>query len=90
MKTVNLEDYVIAQHGDVKMLDGFRLVDQDEAGIYNGIDGYSDEGIALFQAWTAENGITYYGRPREDFFEFEAYEIAEAAGNTYVIMEDMS
>lgn len=90
MSNVNLENYVIGGTGAVKVLDGWRLLELDEAGIYNGVDAYSDEGIVLFKAWTEANGITFYGAPKEDFFDFEAYGLAEKAGNTYLIMENLS
>jgi hypothetical protein len=43
-----------------------------------------------YQAWLSENKVYHYGRPKEDFFRYEAYELAEAAGCTSLIMEDLS
>jgi len=88
--TVSLEDFVIDGTGAVKVLDGYRLVYLDEAGIYGDADPYDAASIALFKAWLVENGVSYYGAPKEDFFSFEGIELAEKEGNTYVIMENLS
>lgn len=61
-----------------------------EEKVYNGVDEYSNEGIALFREFCDDRGIFYYARPREDFSKREAYELAEQAGSSYLIMEDMS
>lgn len=88
--SVNLEQYVVNQHGSVKLLDGYRLVYLDEAGIYGGVDPYSDEGVELYREWLIENGVSSYSRPRESFFMFEAWAQAEEEGNTYLVAEDLS
>lgn len=43
-----------------------------------------------FKKYCADNKIFYYARPREDFFMYEAYELAEKAGCVYLLAEDMS
>ena len=43
-----------------------------------------------YQEWLKANNVYHYSRPREDFFRFEAYELAEAAGCDKLIMEDLS
>jgi len=88
--SIRLEDYVVDQHGDIKLLDGYRLVYLDEAGIYGDVDPYSDEGIELFRAWLVEAGVSSYSRTREDFFMFEAWAQAEEEGNNYLVVEDLS
>lgn len=90
MAVVNLEDYVIDQVGNVKVLDGWRLLELDEAAIYGPNDPFGDEGIATFRTWCDFKGVTYYARPRGTFLKAEAYDIAESDGNTYLIMEDLS
>jgi len=50
-----------------------------------------DQIVADFQAWMKDNpDVYYYARPKEDFFESEAYRLAEKAGKTKLILEDMS
>jgi hypothetical protein len=89
MKT--LEDFVISQHGTIKVLDGWALLYQNELGIYaDGVDQYSDEGMAAFKLWCAEHNVAFYGAPKEDFFKFEAYELAENKGASYLLMENLS
>ena len=85
-----LEDYVIDGTGAIKVLDGWRLLELDEANIYGGADPYSDEGIAKFKAWSDANYVYCYSRTKENFFEFEAYELAEKADASYLIMENLS
>lgn len=43
-----------------------------------------------FEAWLTANDAYYYARPRESFILREAYDLARAAGNTRVLLEDMS
>ena len=90
MTTFNLEDYVIDQVGTVKVLDNWRMFENESDSIYKGMNPWNEEGAEAFKRFTAERGITFYARPREGFFKFEAYELAEAEGNTYLIMEDLS
>lgn len=87
---ISLESQVVNQHGNVKVLNAWNILDEDVMGIYQGHSSYSDEGIALFKEWCKAHGVFYYGRPREDFFEFEAYQLAEAADCSYIILDDMS
>ena len=88
MSALNLENFDVNQHGTVKVLNFFMTPLEKE--VYNGVDEYSDIGIALFRKFCDDRGIFYYARTREDFSEFEAYNLAEQAGNEYLIMEDMS
>ena len=89
--SVNLESLVIDQHGDIKLLDGFNFFYGDTAKkVYGDLDQYSDEGIAAFTKFCEEHGITYYGRPGEDFFMYEAWMKAEEEGNTYLLADNMS
>ncbi len=43
-----------------------------------------------FKNYLQENKIYYYARPRETFFKFEAFELADAAGCSKLLLEDMS
>lgn len=90
MSRINLEDYVIDGSGAVKVLDGWRLLELDEAGIYNGADAYSTEGIKLFRAWCQENSVAFYAAPKEEFFAAHGFDYAEKTGKTYLIMENLS
>ncbi len=87
---INLEALVVNMHGDIKILNGYNLLYDGAEALYGDVNPYSDAGMEIFRAFTAEKGITYYGAPKEDFFEFEAYEKAEAEGNTYLLMDNMS
>ena len=87
---INIEDFVINQHGDVKVVDDYTLTYECPSILLGDVSPYSDEGMAIFRAFCAEKGITYYAAPNEDFFEFEAFEKAQADGNTYLIMDNLS
>ena len=50
------------------------------------LDKRSDE----FVAWCKANRVYYYARPREAFFRWEAFELAEKDGCEKLLMEDMS
>lgn len=43
-----------------------------------------------YQEWLKANNVYHYGRPHEQFYNFEAFELADAAGCTKLIMEDLS
>lgn len=45
---------------------------------------------AEFKEWLRRTDTFYYARPRESFFVREAMELAAAAGNKRVLVEDMS
>lgn len=52
---------------------------------------YQDETLRQeFKEWLAAEGIFYYARPHEDFYLFEARELAAKAGKVRVLMEDLS
>lgn len=88
---VKLESLVVDQHGTVKVLDGYEIFYGKTAeAIWGELDQYSNEGIAAFKAFCAENGVSYYAAPKEDFFTWQAYELAEQEGNTYLIMDNLS
>lgn len=84
---MNLENFVVDQIGDIKVLTTAIL---DHKEIYGKSDPYSDEGSTVFRAWLAENNICFYCRPNEDFFKTEGYALAEKEGNTYLLMENLS
>lgn len=90
MSSINLEDYVIAASGSVKELDGWRLLELDEAGIYNGVDAYSDEGIKLFKAFCKDRSVAFYAAPKDEFVAAHGYDYAEKTGKSYLIMENLS
>jgi hypothetical protein len=87
---INLEALVVNQYGDIKVVDDYNLTYGRPSPLFGDVDPYSDGGIQIFRAFCAEKGVTYYAAPREEFFEHEAYEKAQAEGNTYLIMEDLS
>jgi len=66
------------------------MIKFDEDAIYGGVDPYSEEGVSIFKKYCVDNGVHYYGRPRELFNINEAYAQAEAKGCKYLIAEDMS
>jgi len=43
-----------------------------------------------FRAWCAANDVFYYARPREDFSEARALDMAANAMAKYILMEDLS
>jgi len=92
--TKTLEDYVVNQHGSVKVLDTWRILELNEAEIYpkgtESWEKYHDDNVERFINWCKEKGVTYYAQHREDFFEHKAYELAEKEGNEYLMMENMS
>jgi len=91
MTNVNLESLVVDQNGTVKVLDGYEIFYGVTAEkIWGELDQYSEAGIAAFRTWRMENGVSYYAAPKEDFFEFEAYELAEREDNNYLIMDNLS
>lgn len=45
---------------------------------------------ARFRAYCAANGIFYYGRPRESFSKWEAWQLAKQAGATKLLLDDLS
>ncbi len=49
-----------------------------------------EQAAAKFREWLKANSVFYYARPREDFYMFEAYELAHAAGCSKLLLEDMS
>lgn len=50
-----------------------------------------EEQCSLFRAWLDRHpSVIYYARPREEYFEREALEIALSAGATYLVLEDLS
>ena len=51
--------------------------------------GFDETGEAIMK-WAEENDAYIYSRPREDFFMFEAIDLALAAGKAAVVVEDMS
>ena len=52
---------------------------------------YGDSELAKeFRAYCKVNRIYYYARPREDFHEWEAWELAEKAGALFLLLEDLS
>lgn len=53
-------------------------------------DDERKEAIAAFKSYCKSNGIFYYARVREDFFPWEARDLAIAAGCTSMILEDLS
>jgi hypothetical protein len=50
---------------------------------------YMEQG-AKIMAWCKENNVSYYARPRDMFFMFEAVNLAIKEGHTKVLVEDMS
>ena len=58
--------------------------------VYGDVHPYSKEGFNMFKKWCAENGVTYYGRVKSDFSMAEAYKLAEAEGNSQLIVENLS
>lgn len=94
MNMKNLEDYVVDQHGTVKILDGWRIMELDEMAIWPQddvwVDKYSDENCGRFGKWMKEKGVCYYAAPKEDFFFFKAIEKAENEGCEYLILENLS
>lgn len=46
--------------------------------------------ICQFKKYCADNSIYYYARSREEFFQYQAFELAAEAGCTKVLLEDMS
>ena len=80
--------------GSVKILDGWRILELNEAGIYPNDDGwlnkYSEENCERFMRFCKERGVTYYAAPKEDFFFFKAIEKAENEGCEYLILENLS
>lgn len=95
MTNINIEALVVDQHGTVKVLDGYEIFYGKTAEKIWGegaaaLEQYSDEGIAAFQAFCKEHGVSYYAAPKEDFFPFIGYEKAEKEGNTYLIMDNLS
>lgn len=92
-QSIKLERYVVDQEGSIKILDGYAAAYGDLGrAIYGDLfeDQYSDAAFERFGAFLDEYGVSYYGRPKEDFFRWEALELAEKAGASYLIMEDMS
>lgn len=43
-----------------------------------------------FKEWRNRNGVSYYARPKEDFREREALDLAARARCQYLLMEDLS
>ena len=52
--------------------------------------GDYDEECRIVKEYVKEHDAHYYGKPREDFFMFEAFEEAEAKGKSIVVVEDLS
>lgn len=62
----------------------------DKKEVYGDADPYTEEGFAIFRKWLKDNGVTYYGKPKEDFFMSEAYALAKKEGNTKLIADNLS
>lgn len=58
--------------------------------IYGNVAPYTGEGCALLRRWLKQNGVTYYARPKEDFYKSEAYRQARVDGNTKLILDNLS
>ena len=75
----------------VPTLNGYKIFYGEPAReIWGDVEQYSDEGIALFQAWCKAHNIAYWAAPREDFFSWKGAEHAREQGATYLILEDLS
>ena len=57
---------------------------------FPGIKDFSNEYNELFIKWCHENNALYYARPKEDFSEAEALDIATADGYDIVLLENLS
>jgi hypothetical protein len=56
----------------------------------NGENPYSEAGYTAFKAWCTKHDVYYYAAIREEFDPFEARRLAYEAGNSKVILEDLS
>lgn len=87
----NPENHVVYQHGSIKVLNAWAVLVDHADDIYGeGVEFWSTDGIEKFTTFCEKYDIHYYARPGEDFFKFEAYEEAEKAGKTYLVMENLS
>jgi hypothetical protein len=61
--------------------------------IYGDVNPYSVEGIDLFRAWCADNGVTYVGEGTDSGHPFNtkgAFQQCVKDGNHRLMMEDLS
>lgn len=92
-QSIKLERYVVDQEGSIKILDGYAAAYGDLGrAIYGDLfeDQYSEAAFKRFGSFLEMYNVSYYARPKEEFFCWEALELAEKAGASYLIMEDMS
>ena len=75
---------------DIEVLSGRALQEWDDHNSRNGLDPYSGPATVLFKDWCNANNVYYYGRPREDFSEREALDLAAKACARFLLMENMS
>ena len=75
---------------DIEVLSSAVLFDWDVHMERQGLDAYSGPATVLFKDWCNRNGVYYYGRPKEDFSEREALDLAAKACALRLLMEDMS
>lgn len=87
----NPENHVVDQHGSIKVLNTWDVLVDHADDIYGkGGECWNTYGVEKFNAFCEKYDIHYYGRPKEDFYKYEAYEEAEEAGKTYLVMENLS
>lgn len=51
---------------------------------------FTDRECAAFAKWCRDNSVYYYARPRESFFIWQGYELAQQASCRKILLEDMS
>mgnify|MGYP006899555123 CR=1 FL=1 len=61
-----------------------------DAPVFDGVKEYTDEYVPLFKKWLKDKNAYYYSRPKEDYSENEAKELAEKAGATVLFLENLS
>jgi hypothetical protein len=77
--------------GEIQTIGIAHLIEQLFPNYYTDYGSVSDEEeFNAIQTWTIENDAYVYSRCREDFFEWEALELAAKYGKRWVIMEDLS
>ena len=98
-KHMNEQEFQFATNGEYSVVFGeptshITIWSQDDykksINLPQGVTEYSDRGMILFQKWCFDTKTYYYAKPREDFFDYEAIELAKKAGATYLYLEDLS